>query len=367
MVVLMSGGVDSAVAAALLKERGERVIGLTFKMWRCEDVPAASRQRCCSPRDIADARRVAGILGIPHAVLDIGDVFAREVVDPFCAAYAAGETPNPCVVCNARVKFGELRARIESIFGTARLATGHYARIVRHGRNRYLAAAADPAKDQSYFLAATEPSVLAAVEFPLGDLCKDAVREKARGLRLPVAAKRDSHEICFVAGDYRRFLRERGCVAEREGPILEADTGRQLGRHRGFINYTLGQRAGLGLGGLTRRYVVDIDPAANAVYVGPRELLDAYEVVSDVVMLADGTVAREPSTVRMARIRHQAPLTPCTVSVHGRRMHVLFRRPQFAPTPGQYVVVYAEDGRVLACGRIVRPDRRGVAEERTAV
>jgi tRNA-specific 2-thiouridylase len=262
-VVALSGGVDSTVAALL---SGSRAVGVTLELW--SDPQTDGERSCCSPQAVRSARDLAHGLGLPHISLDLRAEFRAGVVEPWLAGHAAGLTPNPCARCNGEVRIDamlELTARL----GAAELVTGHYARV----RDGLLRVAADPHKDQSYSLAALDPASLARLRFPLGELRKDEVRELARRHKLPVAAKPDSQDLCFLAGSGREaFLARHGGLAERDGELLDL-SGSSIGQHRGAHNYTVGQRRGIGLGGGTPLYVIATDADENTVTVGPRDAL----------------------------------------------------------------------------------------------
>jgi tRNA-specific 2-thiouridylase len=348
----MSGGVDSSVAAALLREQGYEVVGVTMRLWTLED-PHASRhhRRCCSVEDTDDARAACDQLGIPHYVLNFERAFATGVVDQFVQEYARGRTPNPCLACNNQVKFRPLLEHALAL-GADRLATGHYARLRRNGRGYEMWRAADRSKDQSYVLYALGQRELSRALFPVGEHAKEEVRTIARRYRLPNADKPDSADICFIpSGDYRSFVGQR--VASQPGDILDT-AGNRLGWHRGIVNYTVGQRRGLpARGGSEPLYVLSVDAEANAVVVGPEEELLAPGLIAGELSFVSGEAPREPFQTQ-ARIRYRSEPAPATVEVHGDTAEVRFRRPQRAVTPGQAVVFY--DGeRVVGGGMIVRP------------
>ena len=352
VVVGMSGGVDSSVAAALLCEHGYEVIGVTMRLWT-EERPEefSGHQQCCSVEDIDDARRVAGQLGIRHYVLNFEEQFREHVVDRFVAEYAAGRTPNPCVRCNEHIKYRALLERLPA-FEAEYVATGHYARVVHdpHGRHRLLRAT-DLAKDQSYVLYMLQQAQLAQLILPIGGLTKAEVRSEARRLGLDVAAKPDSVEICFVPGnDYRSFVEAR--VAPAPGELRDG-AGAVVGEHRGVAAYTLGQRKGLGVAVGEARFVTAIDAVANVVTIGPEEELFADTVaVSEVRWMAG--VAPAPGTVIEAKARYRAePAEATLVGSAGETAEVRFERRQRALTPGQAIAFYADE-EVLGGGTIDR-------------
>lgn len=351
-VVAMSGGVDSAVAAALLHRQGVPVVGITLRVWpslRPED-PGRRFDSCCSPAAVDDARGVAQALGIPYYVLNYEAEFDREVIRYFTQAYLSGETPNPCVVCNSRLKFGSLLARAQG-WGAAQVATGHYARVEYHpatGRYR-LRRAVDPQRDQSYFLYDLTQEQLAAARFPVGHLRKEETRRIAADLGLAVAEKPDSREICFVPSDYREFLRQRVGGAIRPGTIR--DTGGAVrGQHQGVAFFTVGQRHGLGIGYHRVQYVIDLDPARNEVIVGEDKDLWTREVeVGRVNYIAVAEIAG-PQRV-LAKIRYAQPAAAATaIPVAADRLRLCFDEPQRAVAPGQAAVFYDENDPDLVVG-----------------
>ena len=346
VVVGMSGGVDSSVAAALLVERGFDVIGVTMRVWAgATAVDSAQRLgACCGSEAVDDARRVARTLGIPYYVLNMEAEFARTVIDRFAEAYRLGRTPVPCVACNADLKFGSLLARAQGWDAEA-VATGHYARVTRDAATgRYLLwRGKDLRKDQSDFLWPLTQAQLAAAHFPIGDLDKTDVRAYARALGLVTADKPESQELCFVPDDdYRGFLRRRDPSLFRPGPIVDT-TGAVLGIHAGLAAYTIGQRKGLGLATPTPLYVVDIDSDANRVTVGAPTALERDRLVATDVNFIACEAPREPLRVQ-ARIRHSHRPAAATVEVRADgAAHVVFDEPQRAITPGQSVVWYRDD------------------------
>ncbi len=345
VAVAMSGGVDSSVAAALLREEGHEVVGLTLKVW--------DRSRCCSLEDVEDARRVAERLGIPFYVLDAHGLFETEVVVPFVEAYRRGLTPNPCVVCNRRVKFGWLLARARAL-GCEVLATGHYARLEPDAECLRLRKGLDPSKDQSYFLAPEAAGGLDRVRFPVGRMTKAQVREVAGRLGLPVSGKAESQDVCFVPeGDVAGFLEAR-LGAGTPGEIVDAG-GRVLGRHRGIHAYTVGQRKGLGIPGPEPLYVIAKDAESNRLVVGPRGSLAAVGLrAGPPVWLAPPEGGALRCTVK---IRSTAREVACVVRPEGPGVSVVFDEPQFGVAPGQLAVFYDGD-RVLGSAWIESDVRR---------
>ena len=353
IAVALSGGVDSSVVAALLVEAGYDVVGVMMRLWAaCLPAPtAAAANRCCTPEAVEVSRQVCALLDIPFHLVDFAEPFRRLVVEPFCAEYAAGRTPNPCVVCNRFIKFDALlRWALDA--GAQALATGHYARTYGDDGTRYhLLRGLDTAKDQSYMLHRLGQRELRHVMFPLGELTKPQVREMARARGLPAANRPESQEICFVPGrDYRDFLRERAPDAFQPGPIVHLD-GRLLGQHAGLPAYTVGQRGGLGIAWAHPLYVIRLDPASNTLVVGPDEALWQRDV-----LMADVTyMAGEPSLgpIRVtARLRYQAPAAPAILEpLSDARARLTFDEPQRAVTPGQAAVCYVGD-EVLGGGTI---------------
>ena len=344
VAVLMSGGVDSSMAALLLQQEGWDVLGITMK------IPVA--EECDHPRPCcgADAGLVCGELGIAHYFLDVAAAFDERVVGPFRRAYSEGLTPNPCVDCNADLKFGVVWDYLEGMFGLRHLATGHYARVVERAGRWALMRAADEAKDQSYFLYGIRPERLPQLVLPLGELGKQAVRSLAQGAGLDVSEKPESMELCFAGeGDYRRALPE--SQGGPGGAIVDA-AGEVIGQHEGISNYTIGQRRGLRLASSEPLYVIDICPRSNSIVVGTREEASRRTVAAgDVNALAPEELRRGADL--WGKIRSSGRPSPCTLtSVSGPRIVVEFETPQFAPSPGQHLVLYDEDGTVVGGGTI---------------
>ncbi len=347
VIVGMSGGVDSSVAAALLQQQGYDVIGITMRLWTQPDPEGFSgRKQCCSIEDVDDARRVAQALGIPHYTLNLERQFNTQVVDYFVGEYAHGRTPNPCLACNEHIKFKALLERAVALDADY-LATGHYARRTERDGRFHLLRAADPDKDQSYVLYTLGQRELRRVLFPLGDLSKPRVREIAAGLGLGVAGKPDSVEICFVPGnDYRAFVSAR--VPQQAGAIVD-ERGAEVGQHSGIANYTVGQRKGLGAFG-DRRFVTEIRPADNVVVVGPEEALLAHTLYAGQLRWTQGDPPG-PDEALDVKIRYRGRPLPARVLVAGDLAEVRFAVPQRAVTPGQSAVFYRGD-EVLGGGTI---------------
>lgn len=342
VLVAMSGGVDSSVAAALVKESGAEAVGVTMKLL---GRPETGFGCCGSPADVDDAKRVCERLGIVHYTVDMAKLFEDEVIRPFIAAYAAGRTPNPCVECNRKVKFGHLLGLAEA-WGCAAVATGHYARVVNGG----LWKAKDQAKDQTYFLYSLTKKELGKVMFPVGDLSKDEVRAHARKLGLKTADKAESMETCFVPGrDVKGFLSAHG-VESKPGRVVSAQ-GETLGRHGGYAGMTIGQRKGVGVTSKSPLYVTGLDAETNTIVVGAKD--DTYSKG----LTATGvswTGAAPSAPVRVeARIRHRHVPAPALLTPSGATAGLSFDVPQPAVTPGQAVVFYAGE-QVLGGGTIAR-------------
>ena len=346
IVVAMSGGVDSSVAAALLVEQGHDVIGLSMQLYPSGSGDPDDEARfggCCTLDDLHDARRVASALGIPHYILNFERQFQETVIANFVQEYAAGRTPIPCAHCNSDLKFATLLDRAQGL-GAGIVATGHYARVEPGPEGRYLLRrSADPEKDQSYFLFSLTQTQLGHARFPVGDLPKTAVRAHARRLGLDVADKPDSQEICFVPdGDYASFVARRAPEVDRGGVILD-EGGRQLGSHGGVHRFTVGQRKGLGVSAPAPLYVLRIDAESRAVTVGPRASLDRGSLTASAVnwIAGDAPAGWVPAA---AQIRHRHRAAAGRVrALPGGRAEFEFTDPQAAVTPGQAVVFYEGD------------------------
>jgi tRNA-specific 2-thiouridylase len=348
-VIALSGGVDSSVAAALLAEAGHEVVAVTLVQW----LPLAGCGRGgCGCGDLEDARRVAAHLGIPHHTLDYTRVFREAVVEPFAAAYRRGLTPNPCIECNRRVRFGALLEEATRLGGDL-LATGHYARVRRDEGGLHLLRGADSGKDQSYFLFVLGQGPLARLTFPVGEMTKDEVRRRARALGLPSAGRTESQDLCFAGpGGYRAFLREHFPEAGRPGLIVDT-AGRAVGRHAGVEDFTVGQRQGLGVAAGEPRYVLAIDPATATLVVGGRaDLLSGGCRLGGVSWVSGEAPAGEGLAVKL---RYRSPAVAARLEQLGPGEWVVhFAAPQAAVAPGQAAVLYRGD-EVLGGGTILAP------------
>jgi len=357
VVVGMSGGLDSSVAAALLLEQGYDVVGITIKTYRYEDVGGnvGSDTSCCSLDGINDARRVALELGIPHYVYDFTEPFGREVIDYFVDAYLAGDTPNPCVMCNRTIKWAEMIRRAGAL-GADYIATGHYAQVRRdETRGRYiLSRGRDPEKDQSYALWGLTQESLARTIFPLAGMVKSESREMAARLGLAVAGKRESYEICFIPdNDYNRFLKENveGLEEKVAGGEIVKD-GEVIGRHDGYPFYTVGQRRGLGVSSPEPLYVIDIDPAGNRVEVGDNKALMHRGLRAGTVNIIAYESLPEPLRLT-AKIRYKDDGAVCTCrTLPDGTLEIHFDEPRRAITRGQSVVLY--EGNDVVGGGVIR-------------
>lgn len=374
----LSGGVDSAVALAVLRELGCRVECVTFRNFcYADDAEAATEQSCCSLEAIDQARRLAALAGAPHWVGDLVEPFRARVIEPFVAEYAQGRTPNPCLACNETVRFPEL-ARLAARQDCAFAATGHYARVERDDAVARLRRGLDPAKDQSYFLHRLDAALLPRLVFPLGWWTKEQVRAAARALALPVADRRDSQEICFVPDDDRTFLFTGGAragadglaAATRPGPIVDRQ-GRRLGTHRGLAHYTVGQRKGLGVAAAEPLYVLELRARDGTLVVGPREGLLTTRLRADrFTAQAPGFPDRWPEGAAgawaalrpVAQVRHRHAGTPvASWRRDGDRLEVTLAEPVAGAAPGQGLALYDGD-LVLAGGRLREADGTGDAD-----
>lgn len=348
IVVAMSGGVDSSVAALELKKKGHELIGATIKTWPKEECGAGWDKLCCSLEAVQYARSVAEGLEIPYYVFDLSKEFAEEVKNYFVEEYIRGRTPNPCIYCNSRIKFGYLLEKARAL-GAEKIATGHYARIIELDGRCYLAEAKDKWRDQSYFLYDISRETLPLIEFPLGAFTKEKVREIAAGQEFMTAHRRSSQDVCFATaeGSYREYLNGLGVYASLPGDVLDT-SGKVIGKHKGITAYTVGQRRGIGIAMPEPVYVLKIDPENNTITVGSRP--DAMNRKIRVTGFNWLTGERFDDPKRLAtKIRYnskkaEAVLTPCGDD----DAIVEFKEPQFAPTPGQAAVFY--DGEIVAGG-----------------
>ena len=340
VLVAMSGGVDSSVAAALLQREGLAVVGVTLRLVRDQDDVATKH-----------AAAVAQRLGIEHHVLDLTDLFEEEVVGPFCSEYLAGRTPNPCVRCNQHVKFGALVDHARQA-GASHLATGHYARIIGPGQDSRFALlrGVDSFKDQSYALFGLSQTQLAHALFPLGGVTKSRVRELAGELNLP-PLRAESQDVCFLSGPYADFVLERAGRHARPGPIVDT-AGRPLGQHRGIVHYTVGQRRGLGIGGGDRLYVVHIDAERDLIVAGEDAELFGREFTVTTANWIAGEAADGEVEAEVA-VRYNMQAAPAVLYEKGDHVRVTFRKPQRGITPGQAAVFYQGE-HVLGGGTVDR-------------
>ncbi len=349
VVVAMSGGVDSSTVAALLHAQGYEVIGITLQLYD-HGVAVGKKGACCAGQDIADARRVADTLGIPHYVLNYESRFKEQVMEDFADTYLAGSTPIPCVRCNQSVKFKDLLSTAKDL-GADCMATGHYVQRVEHDGKAQLMRGADPDKDQSYFLFATTQEQLDFLRFPLGGMDKTKTRALAQQYGLAVADKPDSQDICFVpTGGYADVVKKLRPGAIRPGEIVHVD-GRVLGAHQGIIHYTVGQRKGLGGGSADPLYVVKLDAATNRVVVGPREALGQSQFAITELNWLNGAFTAPVEQIRVKMRSAQKPLDARVLPTASGAM-VELAAPYEGIAPGQACVVYAGD-RVLGGGWIV--------------
>ncbi len=346
IAVLMSGGVDSSVTALLLREAGWNVLGITMKIPVAENCDA--KRSCCG----LEAGYVARHLDIAHYYIDVRESFHRLVIDPFRRDYARGRTPSPCVDCNTLFKFGLVWNFLEEQFGIRNLATGHYARIVRADVEAYLRRGEDHSRDQSYFLYGIPRDRLPCFHLPLGEMSKDEVRKLARQAKLPVARRQDSMELCFAAeGDYRTALG----AEPVKGPVLDTE-GNVIGQHDGIVNYTVGQRKGVGVAAGKPMYVVRVSAEDNSVTIGPRECVETYEVSAEEANVLIPELAQAGQALH-GKIRSQGEPSRCLlVQADGHNITARFDETQFAPAAGQRLVLYDDQDRVVVGGVIT--DRR---------
>ncbi len=345
VLVALSGGVDSAVAALRERRGGRDVVAVTLKLWA--DQHTDGEQSCCSPEAVLGARRVAHSLGIPHLTLDLEREFRAGVVGPFLRGYAEGRTPNPCVLCNGELRIDAMIALADRL-GASKLATGHYARIADDGEGPLLGAAADDAKDQTYMLSGLRPESLERLRFPLAELTKPEVRGLAEEAGLEVAGRAESQDLCFLAGQGKReFLRSHAGLEDRPGEVVDR-SGRSLGEHRGHHNFTVGQRRGLGVGGGQPLYVLATDAAANRVVAGPRD-----ELATRRVRIRGASLNRPAERVDGVRLRYHSPRRACRVETNGGGEAIVsLAEPVDRVAPGQ-VACLLDGDLVIGHGTIV--------------
>jgi tRNA-specific 2-thiouridylase len=362
VVVAMSGGVDSSVAAALLKKEGYQVIGITMQLWPA-DKSGDRFGGCCGTSAVEDAKKVAYKLGIPHYVMDFRDIFAQKVIADFCREYSSGRTPNPCIRCNRYIKFDALLEKARGL-GADFIATGHHARVEKDKTTgRYLLRKGiDREKDQSYFLYALTQEQLSHTLFPVGNFTKEQVRKIARELTLPVADKPGSQEICFIPDDnYVEFLKDYIPRAAEPGPILN-EQGNIVGHHQGILFYTIGQRKGLRIAAKGPLYVIDIKPERNAIVVGSKEKAFGDELIADNLNWVNIARLTQSITVK-AKIRYRHPEAEATVTpIDDDRIYVKFTEPQLAIAPGQAIVFY--DGDIVIGGGTIASARKAEIREK---
>lgn len=352
-IIAMSGGVDSSVAALLTKETGDACIGITMKLFHNEDIGERREKACCSLDDVEDARSVAYKLGMPYYVFNFTERFKETVMDRFVEAYLKGCTPNPCIDCNRYLKFDKLFWRMKEL-GRDYIVTGHYARVeYDQSRGRYLLKKAiDSNKDQSYVLYMLSQEQLAHIRFPLGTLKKEQVREIAEKHGFINARKHDSQDICFVPdGNYSHFIESYTGVKSCPGDFTD-QKGHVLGRHKGIIHYTIGQRRGLGISDKNRMYVCRICPEENRVILGSEQDLYSRELTADEVNMISCDFLDKPTPMK-AKIRYRHPEQPCVAwQSEDGKLHVCFDKPQRAVTKGQSVVLY--QGEEVVGGGVIR-------------
>jgi tRNA-specific 2-thiouridylase len=349
VLVAMSGGVDSSVAACLLQEQGYEVVGSHMNLVHLDGV----EHGCCGPAARADAAEVARIAGFPFEIVDLSEAFDAAVISDFVSEHEAGRTPNPCARCNGEIKFGAFLRRADEL-GVDAVATGHYVRSARHDSGEWhLHRGADPAKDQSYMLHMLGQSQLARSLFPIGDMPKSETRAIAERFELPVASKRDSQELCFApSGDAGGFVRSIAPHLGQTGEVVDAG-GRHVGTHEGASRYTIGQRRGVGVALGEPAYVIDVDVGANRVVIGPQELLARRGLLADRVTWVAGAPPTDGVFEAEVQIRYHGDAIPAVIDPSAdERMQVEFRSPQRAVAPGQSVVIYRGD-ELLGGGRIV--------------
>jgi tRNA-specific 2-thiouridylase len=370
VVVAMSGGVDSSVAALLLHEQGYEAIGISMQVWDYRNHGGSlSKATCCAPSDFTDARQVAQLVGIPYYVFDFEEVFREKVIDNFVNSYRMGLTPNPCVECNRKVKFAELRDRAASI-GAAKVATGHYAQIEQRDDGFHLLRGSDDSKDQSYFLWAMTQDELSKTLFPVGSMTKSEVRERAKQFGLVTAEKPESQDVCFVSGKLKNFLNRMG-VQSKEGNVVNT-VGETVGSHDGVHSFTVGQRRGVNVGGQEAPlYVVDLRPESGEVVVGHKsELEKQHFFVGDISFCSPESLdwwnSSENEFECLAQLRYRHRGVAVKVKKYRNILQVFFNDEWSAVSPGQFSVFYDKNNtEVLGGGRILH-EREVIAMEDNA-
>ena len=346
VAVAMSGGVDSSLAAALLKEAGYEVIGITMQIWPSDE--QARFGGCCGLEAIEDAKKVAYKLGIPHYVVNFRDIFAQKVIADFCLEYSLGRTPNPCIRCNQYIKFDALIKKAKEL-DYSFIATGHYARIEQSPNGYCLLKAVDLTKDQSYFLYTLGQSELQHLLLPIGNLHKVEVRRLSAEMGLPTATRRESQDVCFIPdNDYRSFIAKH--IPLKSGDIVDTN-GKILGRHSGLAQYTVGQRQGLGLASNKRLYVIRLDAASNRLVVGTKDQLLGNRLFASKLSWVSGEAPKEPVDIT-AKIRYRSPEVTAKLHLNDGVVEVNFQQPQWAIAPGQAIVFY--QGNVILGGGIIK-------------
>jgi len=349
VAVAMSGGIDSSLATALLKEAGYEVIGITMQVWPSDE--QARFGGCCGLEAIEDAKKVAYKLGIPHYVVNFRDIFAQKIIADFCLEYSLGRTPNPCIRCNQYIKFDALLKKARELDHSF-IATGHYARIEQSPNGYHLLKAVDLTKDQSYFLYTLGQSELQHLLLPIGNLHKVEVRRLSAEMGLPTATRRESQDICFIPdNDYRSFIAK--YILSKSGDIVDTN-GKVLGKHSGLAQYTVGQRQGLGLASNKRLYVIRLDAANNRLVVGTKDQLLSNRLFASKLSWVSGEAPKEPINIT-AKVRYKSAEVTAKLHLNDGVAEVNFQQPQWAIAPGQAIVFY-EGNAVLGGGIIEAPE-----------